>query len=225
MKRILLVEDEESLINVLELNFELEGYQTVVARDGESALEQATHQSFDLVVLDIMLPKMNGFDVCKRMRSRSQVPIIITSAKGTSTDRIKGLKSGADDYLVKPFNLEELFLRIDRLVNRHSSDGADEVYEFGPNRVNFKTYQITGRTGDVLLSKRELDLLKLLISRKNEVVSRSEILDKIWGKDHFPSSRTIDNYILNFRKYFEQNPRKPVYFISLRGVGYKFVEN
>ena len=221
MKKILLVEDEESLINVLELNLEIENYAVSIARDGEEALEKF-NKSFDLVILDVMLPKLSGFDVCEKIRQSSQVPIIFTSAKGTSTDRITGLKLGADDYLVKPFNLEELLLRIGILINRNHPEGSIENFSFGSNEINFKTYEIVGNNGKEVISKREMELLKLLISRQNEVVSRNEILDKVWGKDNFPTTRTIDNYILSFRKYFEKDPRNPEFFKSLRGVGYKF---
>ncbi|UKN03395.1 response regulator transcription factor [Paracrocinitomix mangrovi] len=222
MKKILLVEDEESLINVLELNLELENYKVVIARDGEEALS-LFNDSIDLVILDVMLPKLNGFDVCSKIRESSLVPIIITSAKGTSTDRITGLKLGADDYLVKPFNLEELLLRMGKLLDRPVANNEIDNFTFGDNQINFKTYEIVGQNGSAIISKREMELLKLLIDRKNEVVSRDEILDHVWGEDNFPTSRTIDNYILNFRKYFEKDQRNPQYFKSLRGVGYKFV--
>lgn len=224
MKKILLVEDEESLINVLELNLELENYGVLVAKDGEQALS-IFDSSIDLVILDVMLPKVSGFDVCAAIREISSVPIIITSAKGTSTDRITGLKLGADDYLVKPFNLEELLLRIANLIDRPKAASVIENFEFGGNEINFKTYRIVGQQGEAILSKREMELLKLLIDRKNEVISRDEILDKVWGENNFPTSRTIDNYILNFRKYFEKDQRNPQYFKSLRGIGYKFEFN
>ncbi|MBD3638791.1 MAG: response regulator transcription factor [Crocinitomicaceae bacterium] len=225
MKKILLVEDEESLINVLELNLEIENYKVVVAKDGQEAIA-SFNDAIDLVILDIMIPKISGFDVCAEIRKQSDVPIIITSAKGTSTDRVKGLKLGADDYLVKPFDLEELLLRIGKLLERPKvSNDQQDSFQFGDNKVNFKTYEITGQQGSTILSKREMELLKFLIERKNEVVSRDEILDRVWGKDNFPTSRTIDNYILNFRKYFEKDQRNPQYFKSLRGVGYKFVIN
>jgi two-component system alkaline phosphatase synthesis response regulator PhoP len=224
MKKILLVEDEESLINVLELNLEIESYAVEIARDGEEALAKF-NDSHDLVILDVMLPKINGFDVCSAIRKRSKVPIIFTSAKGTSTDRVTGLKLGADDYLVKPFNLEELLLRIGILINRNTPEAAIDFFKFGENAIDFRSYEIKGPRGSTQISKREMALLKLLISRKNEVVSRDEILDEVWGTESFPTSRTIDNYILNFRKYFEVDPRKPHFFINLRGVGYKFEIN
>lgn len=221
MKKILLVEDEESLVNVLTLNLEMENYEVEVANTGVAALEKFD-DSFDLVILDVMLPELNGFEVCSKIRSESFTPILFISAKGTSMDRITGLKMGADDYLVKPFNLEELLLRVAILINRKRDNPEIETFSFGANTINFKTYQVESNGNVLTLSKRELELLRLLISKKNEVVSRDEILDEIWGKDKFPTSRTIDNYILNFRKYFEPNPSKPLYFKSLRGVGYKF---
>lgn len=221
MKKILLVEDEESLVNVLTLNLELEGYTVDTVGNGAAALEQF-NDSYDLIILDVMLPEVNGFDVCARIREKSTTPILFISAKGTSMDRITGLKMGADDYLVKPFNLEELLLRIAILINRQKVPTALEEFTFGNNVINFKTYEVQAKGEVMTLSKRELALLQLLISKKNEVISRDEILDEIWGKDKFPTSRTIDNYILNFRKYFEPQPGNPIYFKSLRGVGYKF---
>lgn len=221
MKRILLVEDEESLVNVLTLNLEMENYHVDVALNGAEALE-SFNSSYDLVILDVMIPEISGFDVCAEIRKISLTPILFISAKGTSLDRITGLKMGADDYLVKPFNLEELLLRVVILLNRAKASTEIVNYSFGDNQINFKTYKVEAQGKVLTLSKRELALLRLLISKKNEVISRDEILDEIWGKDKFPTSRTIDNYILNFRKYFEPNPSNPIYFKSLRGVGYKF---
>lgn len=224
MKKILLVEDEESLTNVLVLNLEMENYIVEVASTGKQAL-QKFDESFHLVVLDVMLPELNGFDVCREIRSKSNVPIIFISAKGTSSDRIAGLKLGADDYLSKPFNLEELLLRVKILSERVRPDNSPEYFEFNGNSINFKSYEAIGNGNKYVLSKREAELLKLLITKKGEVVSRDLILDTVWGKDQFPTSRTIDNYILNFRKYFEVDSRNPQYFKSLRGIGYKFEIN
>lgn len=221
MKKILLVEDEESLVNVLTLNLEMENYHVEVVNNGRDAIENFD-STYDLVILDVMLPEVNGFDVCSKIRETSQTPILFISAKGTSLDRITGLKMGGDDYLVKPFNLEELLLRIAILINRQKPNPELLEFDFGDNHINFKTYEVHAMGKTITLSKRELALLKFLISKKNEVVSRDEILDEIWGKDQFPTSRTIDNYILNFRKYFEPQPSNPMFFKSLRGVGYKF---
>lgn len=221
MKKILLVEDEESLVNVLTLNLEMENYHVEVATNGSDAISKFDN-SFDLVILDVMLPQVNGFDVCTAIRKKSMTPILFISAKGTSLDRINGLKMGADDYLVKPFNLEELLLRIAILINRQKVSPEITHFTFGENTIDFKTYEVSALGKSMTLSKREIALLRLLISKQNEVISRDEILDEVWGKDKFPTSRTIDNYILNFRKYFEPEPSKPIYFKSLRGVGYKF---
>ena len=221
MKKILLVEDEESLINVLTLNLELENYEVDVATSGKNALTRF-NESYHLIVLDVMLPEMSGFDVCREIRKISNVPVLFISAKGTSADRINGLKLGADDYLVKPFNLEEFLLRVAILLDRQKGDVVPDVYSFDGHVVNFKTFEIKAHGATHHLSKREMELLRLLISKKGEVVSRDLILDTIWGKEQFPTSRTIDNYILSLRKYFEKDNRNPQYFKSLRGVGYKF---
>jgi len=227
LNKILLVEDEDSLLDVLSMNLNLEGYSVDTVKSGRRALE-LINDSYNLIVLDIMLPDVNGFDVCETIRQTSEVPILFISAKGTSTDRIKGLKIGADDYLVKPFHLEEFLLRVKILLNRHTHQDKNStisVFSFGHDySINFKTYEVVSLTGKRTFSKREVELLQLLTSKKNEVVSREEILNKIWPENASPNSRTIDNYILNFRKHFEVNPKTPKHFISLRGVGYKFVE-
>ena len=154
-----------------------------------------------------------------------EVPVIFLTAKDTSLDRITGLKKGADDYLTKPFNLEELLLRVQNLLRRTAKDpeNTPETYQFGANIINFLTYEAQGQQGSFSLTKKEAMLLKLLIDRRHEVVSRQQILQSVWGYDVYPSTRTIDNFILSFRKYFEEDPRNPHYFLSVRGVGYKFV--
>jgi two-component system alkaline phosphatase synthesis response regulator PhoP len=229
--RILLAEDEESLREMIQLNLELEGYQVVSVIDGKAALERALGERYDLIMLDVMIPLIDGFAVCEKIRLENQeVPIIFLTAKNTSTDRVQGLRLGADDYLSKPFNLEELLLRVQSLIKRgidRSRAGKEEIsaYRFGENSIDFNSYAIkTFRGEEIILSKKEIQLLKLLIDRKGEVVSRRQILEKVWGYDIFPSTRTIDNYILAFRKYFEKNPREPEFFHSIRSVGYKFTE-
>lgn len=226
-KYILLVEDEENLLKTIQLNLELEGYSVSTAVTGTEALKVFRKDNFNLIILDVMLPEMNGYDVCEEIRKENtKVPVLFLTAKGSSSDKIQGLKIGADDYLTKPFNLEELLLRVQILIKRgnQQTERSIEKYSFGGNVVNFITYEIQGINGDTELSKKEIALMKLLIERKGEVVSREEILDSVWGKDAYPSSRTIDNYILAFRKYFEKNQREPIHFHSIRGVGYKFTE-
>ena len=228
-KHILLVEDEEHLLKTIQLNLELEGYTVSTATNGIEALKEFRKGEFNLIVLDVMLPEMNGFDVCEQIRKENTtIPLLFLTAKGSSSDKIQGLKLGADDYLTKPFNLEELLLRVQILLKRGNLQAESkkqlETYSFGGNSINFITYEIEGINGTTQLSKKEIALLKLLIERKGEVISREEILDSVWGKDAYPSSRTIDNYILAFRKYFEKNQRDPLHFNSIRGVGYKFTE-
>ena len=224
--RILFVEDEENIRDVVKLNLEMEDYEVVATGKGRDALKFFREQHFDLIILDVMLPEMNGFQICEQIRlTNMEVPIIFLTAKDGTTDRIAGLKKGADDYLTKPFHLEELLLRVNNLIRRTSKapDNTPEIYEFGHNKVNFRTFEAEGQEGPFILTKKEAMLLKLLIDRKNEVVSRNQILQSVWGYDVYPSTRTIDNFILSFRKYFEEDQRNPRYFHSVRGVGYKFI--
>jgi two-component system, OmpR family, alkaline phosphatase synthesis response regulator PhoP len=224
--RILLVEDEESIREAVKLNLELEGYEVVATGNGRKALNYIGSQHFDLLLLDVMLPDVDGFTITEQVRlSNSEVPILILTAKDMAQDRVTGLKKGADDYLTKPFNLEELLLRVNILLrrSRRVRGEAPEVYEFGNNMVNFSTFEAkTWRGESLVLTKKEAMLLKLLVERKEEVVSRNQILQAVWGYDVFPSTRTIDNFILAFRKYFEKDPKSPQFFHSMRGVGYKF---
>lgn len=228
-KRILLVEDEKHLAETIKLNLEIDDYHPVVVHDGLAAINKFKEQKFDMVILDIMIPNIDGIAVCENIRLHdSQIPILFLSAKSSVEDRILGLKKGGDDYLTKPFNLEELMLRVKRLLERN--DDADSrqstnEYKFGNNYVNFISYEAEGVKGKFSLTKKEALLLKLLIENKNEVVSREKILQTVWGYSVYPSTRTIDNFILAFRKYFEPDPKNPIYFKSLRGVGYKFVDS
>jgi len=228
--RILLVEDEENLRSTIRLNLEMEGYDVTEARDGKTAFNQFRAAHFDLIILDVMLPEMDGYTLCQKIRlENTQVPVIFLTAKGAGDERVQGLRLGADDYLTKPFNLEELLLRIHSLIRRGASTQTKKnevnTFRFGECEINFLTYDIVGVDGAKFrISKREIQLLKLLIDRKNEVVSREDILRTVWEYDVYPSTRTIDNYIVNFRKYFEKNPREPQHFFSVRGVGYKFTE-
>jgi two-component system, OmpR family, alkaline phosphatase synthesis response regulator PhoP len=227
--RILLVEDEEHLAETISFNLGMEGYEVKAVNNGAHAVRVFKGEKFNLVILDVMLPEMDGFAVCEAIRlHNSSVPILFLSAKNTSEDKITGLKRGADDYMTKPFNLEEFLLRVQALVKRglshHEREKLADTFRFGNNEINFITYEVTDKTGKKFqLTKKEIQLLKLLMERKNEVVSREQILETVWGYDIFPSTRTVDNFILAFRKYFEEDPRNPRYFFSIRGVGYKFV--
>lgn len=227
---ILLVEDEENLHESLKLNLELEGYQLTSAFDGIQAMKAVQNEYFDLIIMDVMIPEMDGFSVTQNIRlTNTEVPILILSAKDSSADRVTGLKKGADDYLTKPFNLEELLLRVAKLIKKNKrlqeKSTVGDTYNFGGNSVDFKAQQATTARGEKIdLSKKEAMLLKLLIENKNEVVPREKILQSVWGYNVYPTTRTIDNFILSFRKYFEEDSRSPKYFHSVRGVGYKYAE-
>ena len=228
--RILLAEDEKNLRDTITLNLELEGYEVVSVADGKMALKMFDEQRFNVVILDIMMPEFNGIEVCRKIRlTNSDTPILFLTAKGTTEDKLNGFKAGGDDYITKPFNLDEFLARIRVLVKfslrqLHQDSGLSS-YSFGPNHVDFKTFKAVGHSGqEIKLTKKEALLLKLLLDRKNQVVSRQQILQYVWGYDVYPSTRTIDNFILSFRKYFESDPKNPQYIQSIRGVGYKFVE-
>jgi two-component system alkaline phosphatase synthesis response regulator PhoP len=225
---ILLVEDELHLHEALKLNLEMEGYEVTSAFEGPRALHLIQHSHFDLIILDVMLPGLDGFSIIETVRLNNiETPILVLSAKNTSINRVQGLKLGADDYLTKPFNLEELLLRVGKLIQKSTpsniTNAAMDQYSFGKNIVSFKLLQATSHQGNTIqLTKKEAMLLKLLIENKNTIITRERILQNVWGYNVFPNTRTIDNFILNFRKYFEQDPKNPVHFISIRGVGYKF---
>lgn len=222
---IVLVEDEQAIAEAVILNLEMESYQVVHFSNGKKAVDElSTLANADLVILDVMLPEINGIDICKELRTVSNVPVLFLSAKGTSSDKIEGLKSGGTDYLSKPFDLEELLLRIKILIGRTTKSSQSIV--IGDKTIDFKTYIVSDKNGQIVteLSKREVALLQLFVEKQGEVVSRDEILDKVWGTDQFPTARTIDNFILTYRKLFEENPKEPVYFHSIRGVGYKFTK-
>ncbi len=227
---ILLVEDEENLHEALKLNLELEGYTVTSAFEGTAAFKAIKDEYFDLIIMDIMLPEVDGITITETIRlQNNEVPVLILSAKNNSADRVLGLKKGADDYLTKPFNLEELFLRVDKLISKNKKlldkETIGDLYEFGKNKIDFKAQEATTWNKQVIqLSKKESMLLKLLLENKNDVVTREKILQSVWGYNVYPTTRTIDNFILSFRKYFEQDSRNPRYFHSVRGVGYKYTE-
>lgn len=227
---LLVVEDEESLREALKLNLELEGYEVTTADKGPDVLKLVKNEFFDLIVLDIMLPEMDGLTICETIRMQhNQVPILFLSARNSGADRVAGLKKGGDDYLTKPFNLEELLLRVEKLIAKNRKirepQTVGDSYEFDGYRIDFSAHEAVDAEGNKQeLSKKEAALLKLLVEHKNEVVSREHILQVVWGYNVYPTTRTIDNFILNFRKYFEKDSRNPQHFHSVRGIGYKFTE-
>ena len=227
---ILLVEDEENLQDTLKLNLELDGYEVSVSGDGANALAMVAKEHFDLIILDVMLPEIDGITVCETIRLKNnEVPILMLSAKNSSADKVLGLKKGADDYLAKPFNLEELLIRIHKLIKKSekisNKETVEELYIFGGNKIDFKASIANNyNKEEIVLTKKEVMLLKLLVENKNEVVTREKILQAVWGYNVYPTTRTIDNFVLNFRKYFEEDSKNPRYFHSARGVGYKFTD-
>jgi two-component system alkaline phosphatase synthesis response regulator PhoP len=229
--RVLIVEDEQVLAEVLADNLREEELEVEIAPDGESALR--LWQSFqpDLVVLDVMLPRLSGLDVCRRMRREGdRTPVLFLSAKGQPEERVEGLRAGGDDYMGKPFHLPEFLLRVRNMLARlewgRGEEGAElspAGFSFGGHRVDFRAWNATLADGRVEpLGEREIGILKLLWERAGEVVSRDEILDRVWGGDIFPSSRTVDNFIVRLRKLFEPEAANPVYLHTVWGVGYRF---
>lgn len=228
MKRhILIVEDEQHLADALSHNLQFEGYSTTIALNGEEGLRLADTIRFDLIILDIMMPKMDGLEVCRRIRAAgSRVPILFLTAKSSDADRLLGLKVGADDYVAKPFLLEELILRIQGIFRRQEwyQMGPEDVdtFTFGDTEVNFRTFAARAGSRTIDLTEKECMLMKLLVERRGEVVSREEILERVWGYRFSTSSRTIDNFIVRLRRYFEPDPKNPRFIHSVRGVGYRF---
>jgi len=227
---IFLVEDEPSLSEMVQMNLDLEGYYVTCFNNGKTAIERLSELcSADLVILDVMLPHHSGLEICEAIRSSSSVPILFLSARGTTSDKIEGLKKGGNDYLGKPFDLEELLLRVRVLTEpaRQARKNIAQELVLGNKVLNFETFTVidavTNETDS--LSKKEIDLLRFFLENEDKVVSRDEILDNVWGKDVFPTSRTIDNFILHFRKLFEEDPKNPRYFHSIRSVGYRFTRN
>jgi len=228
--RILLVEDEEAIAQGLVFNLERKGYAVVVAGDGRTALEQATNSRFDLILLDVQLPEVDGFEVCTRLRRRGDLtPILMLTARDQPDDVIFGLKTGADDYVVKPFDLAELLARVEVLLRRQRWTGNGDVeasserLEFGDFWVDFATWQAKTRDGVVELSQKELEVMRLFAERPNEVVSRRQLLTRVWDLPNHPNTRVVDNVIVALRKSFEESAWRPRHIHSVRGVGYRFV--
>jgi two-component system alkaline phosphatase synthesis response regulator PhoP len=225
---ILLVEDEEPLRETLSLNLELEGYEVTAVGDGVEALDAVEKAHFDLIIMDIMMPELDGISATETLRVRNHdTPILILSARNSGADRIMGLKKGADDYLAKPFHLEELLLRTEKLIDKNKklqqSKPVLDSYSFGGNTIYFQQGTATNfNREEITLSKKEVMLLRLFTENPNEIISRERILQTVWGYQVYPTTRTIDNFILNFRKYFEEDSKHPVYFHSVRGMGYRF---
>ena len=226
-KKILLVEDEETLAVGLEYNLTDEGYIVDWAKNGRKALEYFEANEYDLIILDIMLPYYNGFEIAERVRARSpQMPLLMLTARTNAEDKVRGLEVGADDYLTKPFNLQELLLRVKGMLRRkmwyQSTAEMGSSYKFGSNTVNFENLNCDSGTKEFVLTQREAMVLKYMIEKKGKIVSRKELLENVWHLSSEIETRTIDNFISRLRKYFEPDPEHPVYFKSVRSAGYTF---
>ncbi len=235
-KRILVIEDEEHIADGIRLNLTIQGYEVVIAPDGIDGLEKWRNWHPDLIILDIMLPMIDGFSILKTIRQEDEkIPVLILSARGDTKDKVKGLRFGVDDYLSKPFDLDEFLLRVARLIKKKgwyeppksAGNGSHtlfdgETYSFGDNHIDFVTFKATCAVGEIILTEQEVTLLRIFIANRGRPLSREMLLNAGWGYSRDTSTRTVDNFIVRFRKYFEPKPKKPIYFKSRRSVGYIF---
>ena len=222
--RVLVVEDEESFVDALNVGLEREGFDVAVARDGQEAVALFEAASFDVVLLDLMLPKMSGLDVCRAIRATSEVPIIIVSAKGEEVDMVLMLEIGADDYVTKPYRLRELVARIRAVLRRretHDVDG-DEVLVVGPIRMEVEARRCFVHGEEVKLRKKEFALLRLLMENPGRVMTREVLIDRVWGSDYVGDTKTLDVHIKRLRSLVEESPKSPTHITTVRGVGYRF---
>ena len=227
MTRILLAEDDPSMRLGLVDNLEFEGYEVIAAKDGKQALDTFNSQSFDLAILDVMMPEMSGFDVCKTVRAAgNNTPIVFLTAKGEEIDRVLGLEFGADDYIAKPFSLRELLARIKAILRRSqlsNTETPNNWEQIGKLTIDFNKYEAKIGTEEIKFSHREFDVLQFLWNHRQQIVSRDQLLKNIWGYDEFPTTRTIDNFILRIRQRVEENPNDPKIILTVHGQGYKLL--
>jgi len=225
MTKILIVEDEPNMVAGLRDNFEYEGYQVLTAGDGAEGLRRALADSPDLVVLDVMMPKMSGLDVCKQLKAkRPSIPVIMLTARGQEVDKVVGLELGADDYVTKPFSIRELLARVKAVLRRaHTLPREQDCYSFGDVEVDLRGHQVRRRGKPVEFSGKEFDLLSYFVCHPGETLSRERLLNDVWGYDHFPTTRTVDAHIVRLRQKLEPQPDEPRYFLTVHGVGYKFL--
>jgi two-component system alkaline phosphatase synthesis response regulator PhoP len=227
--RILLVEDEETLAIGLEYNLTEEGYSVRWAKNGKEAVEFFENEKFDLIILDIMLPYVNGFEIAEIVRKADpQMPVLMLTAKTESSDKVKGLEAGADDYITKPFHLQELLLRVEGMLKRKSwykkASELQPLYKFGENEINFENLNCKHGKEEIRLTPHEAMVIKYLVERKGEIVARKELLENVWHLNPEIETRTVDIFMARLRKYFEADPANPVYIKSIRGAGYMFLE-
>ena len=225
-KKILIIEDEEDLVKGLKLNLSDEGYDVDWAANGEEGLRKAMLETPDLIILDIMLSEMNGLEVCRELRQKNiGIPIIMLTAKGEEIDKVVGLEIGADDYITKPFSVRELLARIKAQLRRAERDekAVPQIYSFGDIEIDFAQFEVRRKGKELDLTSLEMEILKYFIAHRGEVVARDDFLDKIWGYESYPTTRTIDNHILKLRKKIEEDPSHPQYILSVYGGGYRFI--
>ncbi len=225
MAKILIVEDEIEMAKGLKDNFEFDGHEVLIAEDGELGLDLALNESPHLIILDLMLPKKSGFDVCKEIRAAGKkTPIIMLTARGQEIDKVLGLELGADDYLTKPFSVRELLARVKAVLRRYpEQQKAGQTVKIGVVTIDLDKYTAHDDNGPLELSHKEFEMIKYFVQHKGETVSREKLLDDVWGYDAFPTSRTVDNHILQLRKKIEPQPEKPRHILTVHGIGYKFV--
>ena len=223
--RILIVEDEPAMVAGLRDNFEYEGYDVISAPDGIAGLERALTDYPDLVVLDVMMPRMSGLDVCKQLKAKQPtLPIIMLTARGQEIDKVVGLELGADDYVTKPFSIRELMARVKAVLRRASPPvSTPEVYRFSDVEVNTRTNEVRRAGGPVELSSKEFALLAYFVAHPAETLSRDRLLDAVWGYENYPNTRTVDTHVLHLRQKLERNPEEPRLILTVHGSGYKFV--
>jgi DNA-binding response OmpR family regulator len=225
LQRVLIIEDEPDMVLGLRDNFEYEGYDVLVARDGKEGLSRALADNPDVILLDIMLPKMSGLDVCRQLRSNGvDTPVIMLTARGQEIDKVIGLEMGADDYVTKPFSIKELLARVRAQLRRSTKQVVDiETYTFGEIELNFKKYEAKKDGREIELSPREFELMKYFIQHRGETITRDQLLDDVWGYDNYPFTRTVDNHIAKLRQKIEQIAAEPRYIITVHRVGYRFL--
>ena len=223
MPRILIIDDEPEMVRGLEDNLRFEGYQTLSATNGKDGLDLALREAPDLIILDIMMPQMSGWDVCRALRQKGvDVPVIMLTARGEEVDRVLGLELGADDYVTKPFSLRELLARVRAVLRRPGPRQKFEEFAFSDVRLHLRGRQAFKAGKEVPLTRKEFDLLRYLVEHRGEVITRDRLLDEVWGYDRFPTTRTIDTHILRLRQKFEDDPERPVFILTVHGQGYKF---
>jgi two-component system alkaline phosphatase synthesis response regulator PhoP len=224
MPRILIVDDEPSMVRGLEDNLRFEGYQTLSATDGRRGLHLALTEAPDLILLDVMMPGMSGWDVCRGLRDKGvDIPVIMLTARGEEADRVLGLELGADDYVTKPFGLRELLARIRAVLRRPGPRTKFEEFAFGSVRLQLRGRQAFKEGREVKLTRKEFDLLRYLIEHRDEIITRDRLLDEVWGYDQFPTTRTVDMHVLRLRQKFEDDPEHPRFIVTAHGQGYRFV--